>query len=323
MAYRQLNRSFALTDQLKVDEGVNILEKYKIDVYPDINSALDQEPDIAFICTPSNLHIPVALMAARAGCRLFIEKPLSHNLDFVSELIQVIEQKKLASVVGYQMRFNPCLMRIKTLLSEKAIGRVISVRAEVGDYLPAWHQYEDYRQLYASRSELGGGVILTQIHELDYLFWMFGLPNRVYAAGGHLSELELDVEDMVDILMEYDTLKGTMIVNLHMDFVQRPTSRSCTVMGTKGKIHADLKESTLVYFDSLGNVVESTSFREYDRNLQFLDEIKLFLESEKGVQYPLVTVREASQSLRMALAVKESMLSGKVVLLEGQVDATQ
>jgi hypothetical protein len=73
----------------------------------------------------------------------------------------------------------------------------------------------------------------------------------------------------------------------------------------------------------LGNVVESTSFREYDRNLQFLDEIKLFLESEKGVQYPLVTVREASQSLRMALAVKESMLSGKVVLLEGQVDATQ
>jgi predicted dehydrogenase len=93
MAYRQLNRSFALTDQLKVDEGVNILEKYKIDVYPDINSALDQEPDIAFICNPSNLHIPVALMAARAGCRLFIEKPLSHNLDFVSELIQVIEQK--------------------------------------------------------------------------------------------------------------------------------------------------------------------------------------------------------------------------------------
>ena len=100
------------------------------------------------------------------------------------------------------MRFHPCLQRLHELVQEKKVGRILSVRAEIGEYLPGWHTYEDYRQMYASRQDLGGGVILSQIHELDYLYWLFGLPRSVYALGGHLSRLEIDVEDTADILME-------------------------------------------------------------------------------------------------------------------------
>ena len=78
----------------------------------------------------------------------------------------------------------------------------MAVRIEVGEYLPGWHTYEDYRQMYASRADLGGGVILSQIHELDYLYWLFGLPKRVFALGGHLTRLEVDVEDIASILLE-------------------------------------------------------------------------------------------------------------------------
>ncbi len=68
-----------------------------------------------------------------------------------------MEDRSLVAVVGYQMRFHPCLQRLHALVSGKKIGRILSVRAEVGEYLPGWHKYEDYRQMYASRQDLGGG----------------------------------------------------------------------------------------------------------------------------------------------------------------------
>ena len=172
-----------LTDQLKVEEGTTLEEKYNLAIFHDLEQALAQKPQIAFICNPTSLHVPAALRAARQGCNLFIEKPLSHNLEQVDELIDLVDRNCLAAVVGYQMRFHPCLIRLHSLVQEKKVGRILSVRAVVGEYLPGWHTYEDYRQGYAARQDLGGGVILSQIHELDYLYWLFGLPRRLLRIG--------------------------------------------------------------------------------------------------------------------------------------------
>jgi predicted dehydrogenase len=149
-----------LTDQLKVEEGTSLEKKYNLGIFMDIEQALAQGPQAAFICNPTSLHITAAIRAAREGCALFIEKPLSHNLENVDELISLVESRGLAAVVGYQMRFHPCLQRLHALVQEKKVGRILSVRAVVGEYLPGWHTYEDYRQSYASRQYLGGGVIL-------------------------------------------------------------------------------------------------------------------------------------------------------------------
>ncbi len=169
-----------LTDQLKVEEGARLDKKYSLHIFQDLEQALAQLPDAAFICNPTSLHIPAAIRAAQAGCHLFIEKPLSHNLERVDELVSLVESHNLKAVIGYQMRFHPCLKRLAELVQAKKIGRILSVRAEIGEYMPGWHTYEDYRQIYASRQDLGGGVILSQIHEFDYLYWLFGLPHSIY-----------------------------------------------------------------------------------------------------------------------------------------------
>jgi predicted dehydrogenase len=305
-----------LTDQLKVEEGARLEEKYNLAIFPDLEQALAQKPQAAFICTPTSLHIPTAIRAAREGCALFIEKPLSHNLDQVDELIRLVEGRGLAAVVGYQMRFHPCLQRLYSLVQEQTVGRILSVRAVVGEYLPGWHTYEDYRQGYAARQDLGGGVILSQIHELDYLSWLFGMPRRVFGLGGHLSSLEVDVEDTADILMEC-TLDGHPVpISLHQDYIQNPPSRSCEIIGDAGKILVDLRALTVDVFDGGGRQVESTSYEGFQRNQMFLDEIKYFLDAVDGKQTPLVSLRAGAQSLRMALAVKESLASGKAVELE-------
>jgi predicted dehydrogenase len=319
MAYRVRKLPYVVTDRLEIEPGSNVEEKYNIRAYWDLDQALAQEPDVIFVCNPPSLHMPMALSGAQAGYHLFIEKPLSHNYDKVEELINLVESQNLISLVGYNMRFHPCLQRLHSLLQQQVIGRILAVRVEVGEYMPTWHTYEDYQQTFPSRQELGGGVILTLSHELDYVYWLFGLPRRVFALGGHLSSLEIDVEDTASILMECIVAGQSVPVHVHQDFVQRPPSRTCQIIGDAGKILVDLRALTLNVFDRQGNLAEGISVEGFQRNQPFLDELKHFLACLQGEQTPIVAVRDGAQSLRIALAAKESLATGQVVKLTRRV----
>jgi predicted dehydrogenase len=313
MAYRVRRDSPTLTDSLGVEPGSNVEEKYGLQVFTDLDSALGRKPDAVLVCNPSSLHVPVAIKAAQANCGLFVEKPLSHKAERLKELIDLVETRHLVGLVGYQMRFHPCLQRLHTLLQQGAVGRVVAVRIEVGEYLPGWHTYEDYRQMYASRSDLGGGVILSQIHELDYVYWLFGMPTRVFALGGHLTRLDVDVEDTASILLECVVDGRAIPVHVHQDYIQRPPSRTCEVIGDAGKILVDLREPTVTVFGEGGNIAESSAYPDFQRNQPFLDEMRHFLACLENRETPRVTVRDGAQSLTMALAAKESLETGQAV----------
>src|SRR5450755_4294627 len=139
LAYRVRRNSNVLTDKLQIEEGSSLENKYGIEVFDHLDEALRQKPTAAFICNPTSLHMPVALACARAGCHLFVEKPLSNDLVGVEELCEVVERENLICLVGYQMRFHPCLRYAYACLQAKSLGKVIAVRAEVGEYLPSWH----------------------------------------------------------------------------------------------------------------------------------------------------------------------------------------
>ena len=100
-------------------------QKLKLRVFTDLNEALATRPDAAFISNPTSLHVAVALAAARAGCHLFIEKPLSHTFEQIDELIEVVERNKLTATLAYQLRFHPLVKRMSQLIAERAIGRVV------------------------------------------------------------------------------------------------------------------------------------------------------------------------------------------------------
>ncbi len=310
-----------LTDQLTVEPGSTLESKYDLHIYPDLEQGLGWGPEVTFVCNPSSFHISTALQAARAGSHLFIEKPLSHSLDRVEELIHLVESRDLHAVVGYQMRFHPGLQLLHRLVVAGTVGRILSVRAEIGEYLPGWHTYEDYRQMYASRQDLGGGVILSQIHEMDYLYWLFGLPHSLYTLGGQLSRLELDVEDVAEMLMQVEHSGRVIPVSLHVDYLQRPPSRNCAVIGDAGKILLDFPGQSLTRYDEQGKRAEFLDFKDFQRNQMFLGESEAFLALVRpadppGTGSPLVSLRDAAQSLRMALAAKESLASAKVITLE-------
>ena len=319
MAYRVRRDSPTLSDSLAVEPGPSVEEKYGLRVVTDLDVALGDEPDAVFVCNPSSFHLSVAFKAAQAGAALFVEKPLASDLRGVRELIDLVESRRLVGMVGYQMRFHPSLLRAAGLLESRAIGRVVAVRIDVGEYLPGWHTYEDYRQMYASRSDLGGGVILSQIHELDYVYWLFGMPSRVVAFGGHLTRLEVDVEDVASILLECSVDGRAIPVHVHQDYIQRPPSRTCEVIGDAGKIVIDLRQNALTRFDVEGNLVESAANPEFVRNQLFLDEVAHFLACMEGRESPRVSIRDGAQSLAIALAAKESMSTGRIVDLRAEI----
>jgi predicted dehydrogenase len=316
VAYRVRKRTQVLTEALEVEAGSSVEEKYRLHTCDQLDQALALEPQAVFVCNPSRHHMAVALAAAQAGCHLLVEKPLSDRYDGIEELIARVEQQRLVALVGYQMRFHPALQRVRLLLEQGAIGRVLSVHAEIGEYLPSSHPYEDYRGTYAARADLGGGVVLSQSHELDYVYWLFGLPRRIFALGGHLSRLDVDVEDTARILMACIVDGRPVAVHVSQDFVQRPPRQTCRIVGDEGQIQLDLRAPTLEVFDSQGGLAERRTFSGFQRNQLFMDELTHFLACLRGEETPRVTLRDGAQSLRMALAVRQSIDTGQVVELQ-------
>lgn len=312
LAYRVRNLRRTITPNLTIDENADFIKDYGVAVFTDLDQALAQSPDVAFICNPPSQHIPSCLAVARAGCDFFVEKPLSHSLDGVAKLISICQSRKVVSMVGYQLRFHPCYRLAKELVWQGAIGNLLSIHAEVGEYLPDWYKYEDYRQVCAARKDLGGGVVLTQIHELDYLYDLFGMPSKVVAFGGHLSNLEIDVEDVADILLEVAFRGKTLPVSLHMACNQRPTSRYCRFIGESGMVTMDLA-GLKVIVEKPDTEREIHDFGGFERNELFVSEIDHFFECLERRDRPIVDIDEGLKSLRVALAVKRSLESGKVV----------
>jgi predicted dehydrogenase len=315
-ACRTRGFTHVLTDRLEILPDADLYATYDIRAECDLDRALAEEPDAVLVCNPTRLHMPVALAAARAGRNLFIEKPLSDTWQGVEELVDLVDRRQLVGMVGCQMRFHPCLRRLRELLAERVVGRVVGVRVLVGSYLPSWHPYEDYRELYASRRDLGGGVILTQIHELDFVSWLFGPPKRVFAIGGRLSDLEIDVEDTASLLLECVVDGRTVPVHVHQDYRCRPPSRTCEVIGEDGRIEADLDARSMRVVDVLGRSTETTAFEGFDRNDMFVEEMARFLACVRREAVPHVSVADGARSLRLALAARESLDTGAVVTLE-------
>jgi predicted dehydrogenase len=316
IAFRARGFSELITPVLSLDKTRNIQEEYNIRCFDTLEAALGESPDIAFVCNPSSMHVDTALKCAQAGCDLFIEKPLSNSLKDVNRLIDCVISSRRVAMVGYQFRFHPCMHRLRAILDKGLIGHLLTVRAAIGEFLPDWHRYEDYRTMYAARSELGGGVILSQIHEFDYLYSLFGVPSRVFALGGHWSTLEIDVEDTASILLDCRAEGRSLPVHVQLDYIQKPPMRRCEIVGDNGKFALDLIAcETTLYTNNLAEP-ERTRIEHFDRNQLFLDELKHFLKCVETRQQPMVTLRDGAESLRIALAAKESIATGQLVKLD-------
>jgi predicted dehydrogenase len=284
-------------------------------VETDIHEALKKhKPDAVVVANPTALHLDIAIPAAEAGCHILLEKPVSDSLDRLDILQQTAQKSGSRILVGFQFRYHPGFVRAKQLIAKDEIGRIISAHVHFGEYLPDWHPWEDYRQGYAARADLGGGVVLTQCHALDYLPWLVGRVESVWGLTGKISDLEVDVEDTAKIGLRFE---GGALGSLHLDYNRRPPMHTFDIVGTKGSIKWDLSDgATRIYRADTDQGWETYPLPEkWERNVMFMELMIHFVAVARNEAEPSNPLQDGIRVQRLVEAVHESQRSGRIVTL--------
>ena len=282
------------------------------------------KPDAVIVANPTSMHLDVAIPVAEAGCHILLEKPVSHSLERLDVLQKAAERSGIRILIGFQFRYHPTLNQARELIQSNALGQILTVHAHWGEYLPQWHPWEDYRQSYAARSDLGGGVIVTLTHPLDYLRYLLGEVDSLWSFNGHISPLDLDVEEVAEIGLKFT---NGAVGGVHMNYFQRPAVHHLEIVGTTGTLRWDNADGVLHFYKfpaSFGSysdnqpapVVETFSPPEgFERNQLFVAQTRHFLEIVRGESEPICSLEDGIMALRLALAAKESQRTGRIITL--------
>lgn len=176
--------------------------------------------NFAIISNPSNLHFKYIEILAKKSIPLFIEKPPLHSLLNSKKLVDLIEEKNLINYVAFNLRFHPCILFVKeNILDQQLIVNELNVYC--GSYLPEWRPQQDFRKSYSSNPLMGGGVHLDLIHEIDYITWLFGFPEKSNGVFKNLSSLKINSIDYANYILEYKSFTASIILNYYRKKVKR------------------------------------------------------------------------------------------------------
>jgi predicted dehydrogenase len=214
--------------------------------------------DFAVICNPTRLHVETARHYMRAGVSLLVEKPLSDRPEDARQLVEESRQCEVLASMAYCMRYHPAYAAAREAVRSGKIGRVLYAKAWFESYLPAWHPWEDYRQSYAARKDLGGGALRTCDHEIDFLAWCLGTPEAVIGYSSRTGAIEMDADDHAVALIRYP---GGAMASVELSFCRQDRSRGFEFIGDQGTLAYRWDEQQLRY--AAGNDKEQAVLLDY------------------------------------------------------------
>ena len=275
-AYRRIFKTPFLNNFNKV-KNFDLKSKYKINYIKSLNNLKKYNLKAAFICSPSKFHIDESIKIANQNINLFIEKPLGSNLKNIGKLLKIVKNKRVNTFIGFQLRFSPIIIKLKKILESKNYGDLNQILIHHGEHIKNFHKYEDYKKLYASKKELGGGVILTQIHEIDYFLYLFEKYKilKINKFSEQVSKLEINVDDTLISTILLKKNKKKILCNINLNYYEIPNKRSIILIYENKKITADLVKQQIIYENTNKKRVENYKFK---RNDLFIDELKYFFK---------------------------------------------
>jgi predicted dehydrogenase len=234
---------------------------------------------------------------------VLVEKPVSHEMAGLDLIARVALEESAAVLVGYQYRFHPTLRRVREAILAGRMGSVVAVHAHWGEYLPDWHPDEDHRLGYSARADLGGGVVRTLSHPIDYARWLAGEVSGIAAFASSTPSLETDVEGVAVAALRFESgALGTLSV----DYLARPTRHALHVIGTEGRVEWNGVTGETRYWLNHGETVDDAPPAGFTRNDLFLEEMRHFLACCEGTAEPVCTIADGARALEIGL----EMLAG-------------
>lgn len=304
LAFRQTGHRLRIAD-CRAEAVESLDAHYGMRSFSSLDAALDERPDVVFVTNPASMHLEVATAAVQRGCHVFIEKPLSHTLDGVDDLLRVVNERQVTAAVGYQTRFHPCVRAASEIVAGGEFGHVVSASFEWGTWLPSHHPYEDYRQSCNAVAALGGGVVLSLSHEIDLIHALLGTPTVASAAGGSLSDLGIDADDTALALMACGQDDRCVPVSLDLSFAQPKETRSFRIRLARATLTVDLIANSFEATDQGGKITRGGRFPDFRRNDLFVSELRDFLGAVRERRQPAVSLTAGAAALQTALRIKQ------------------
>lgn len=246
-AFRSTKRDLELDIKLLIDK--EIFEEEALEAY-----------DILYITNPSSMHKNTINKYFSKTKNLFIEKPLFVSLDRSTKNLLKSEN---IYYTACPLRFNPVIEFLKNNIHPE---EVISSQVLCSSYLPEWRKGIDYRNSYSAKKDMGGGVSLDLIHELDYITYLFGNPLEVINYRGKYSKLEINSDDLSLYILAY----SDKLVEVHLDYFGRVSQRRIIIYTDTEVIDCDLNKLKVNYLKS----GKELDFKEEDI---YIKEMKYFL----------------------------------------------
>ena len=270
----------------------------------DLEEVFKINPDIAFITNPTNLHIETALFCLKAGIKnIFIEKPLSNSLRDLDQFLKKAENQGNLVYVGYVMRYNPVLIRLKEIV-DKYKNQIFYSQTRCCSYLPDWRPGIDYRDTYSSTESEGGGVILDISHEFDYNEWLFGKIKSIHGDYGKISNLEIDAEDFCDAYLKFET---GINASIHIDFFSLNIQRKIRVITPNEEFAADLINNEIIKVSNQGKDKEIFNF---ERDYMYEQQLKYFFDCVEKQDKKINNFKDTALLLQKLLEFKrEEMIN--------------
>jgi predicted dehydrogenase len=282
---------------------------YQVEGFINFDDALKSRPlDGVVICTPAHTHIPLALLALRAGAALLIEKPLSTNLERIDELQTAIERSGRYVGIAYVYHFMPAFGAAKTFLDQGKLGKPLQVSVVAGQHFPTFRPA--YREIYYTRHETGGGAIQDALtHLVNTVEWLIGPTTRISCEARHQLLEGIEVEDTVSA----SARNGDVLVTYSLNQFQAPNEMAFQIHCENGSLAVDVHHQRWSFFLRSGSGWQFHPAPLAERDDLYLAQVHAFLDGIEGKPNPLCTLEEAIHTLKVNLAALESARTGQVV----------
>jgi len=296
--FRMINKVETINKNFTLDKK-KLSQKYKDLIFFKKEQGAYVKKNTAIISNHTSGHYNTAIKCAKAGMDIFVEKPFFCDKKNFNNFAKIIKKKKLKFLVGYQRRFSETVKKFHNIIKKIDIRKIKQINVLVNSYLPDWHKYENFRNMYASKKSLGGGSLLTECHELDIIIMIFGMPNKLKCKKFYEIK-NIDVESRHEIIFYYSKFSVYFKINMFSKEVKRKIS----LVADSFKYEVDLnknkiyKNSKIVYFKS--------SFLEKE----FSKQIKYFFSKKMR---PLDSILQAKNNLLVFHACNKSNKTKKII----------
>ena len=280
----------------------------------DVDELVKWKPDVAIISNPTSLHLETIKRCLPHVRGIFIEKPLSHSLDGVADLLEQIKEHRVVTFVGFTFQFHPAAKALHQFVTNEHSGNPLLLQCQVGQWIEDWHPEEDYRNAYFARKDLGGGALLTLIHEVHLATELLGPVKRVSCVLPRCDMFNVDVDASADLMVQH---MGGAVSQIHLDMIQRPAHREGVVSCQRGWISYNLINNT-VSAQTAEETEPSVIWHDpgYDLNDAYLEEMEMFLDYvREGRVRHSYDAWKATQSLSIVTSARSAAESNSVVAI--------